>query len=147
MTTKIIDKNKIITYGKPFESIRLKDDLADGAEIQINKVGMASMSQALKGSEILNSVLNCIDIKNPLFWTKLFTIAEYVLEQPLGRYQYVNIRLSADNHEKYLLIERKIEARFPEKFGNKKQLDTPELIFNSLLVLFNNEASNGNSDD
>jgi hypothetical protein len=147
MTTKIIDKNKIITYGKPFDSVRLKDDLADGSEVQINKVGMASMAQALKASEIFNSVLNCMDIKNPLFWTKLFTIAEYVLEQPLGRYQYVNVRLTAGNHEKYLLIESKIEARFPEKFGNKKQLNTPELIFNSLLVLFNNEASDGNQDD
>jgi hypothetical protein len=144
---KIIDKNKIITYGKPFEDIRLRDDLADGAEIQINKVGMASMSQALKGSEIFNSVLNCIDIKNPLFWTKLFTIAGYVLEQPLGRYQYVNIRLTAENHDKYLIIERRIDMRFPEKFGNKKQLETPELIFNSLLVFFNNELSNGSSDD
>jgi hypothetical protein len=143
---KIIDKNKIITYGKPFDNIRLIDDLADGAEIQINKVGMASMSQALKGSEILNSVLNCIDIKNPLFWTKLFTIAGYVLEQPLGRYQYVNVRLTAENHEKYLMIERKIDMRFPERFGNKKKLETPELIFNSLLVLFNNEASNGSDD-
>ncbi len=143
---RIIDKNKIITYGKPFDNIRLIDDLADGAEIQINKVGMASMSQALKGSEILNSVLNCIDIKNPLFWTKLFTIAGYVLEQPLGRYQYVNVRLTAENHEKYLMIERKIDMRFPERFGNKKKLETPELIFNSLLVLFNNEASNGSDD-
>ena len=144
--SKIIDKNRIITYGKPFDNIRLIDDLADGAEIQINKVGMASMSQALKGSEILNSVLNCIDIKNPLFWTKLFTIAGYVLEQPLGRYQYVNVRLTAENHEKYLMIERKIDMRFPERFGNKKKLETPELIFNSLLVLFNNEASNGSDD-
>ena len=140
----IVDKNKIITYGKPFENIRLREDLADGAEIQINKVGMASMSQALKGSEIMNAVLNCIDIKNPLFWTKLLTIAGYVLEQPLGRYQYVNIRLTSENHNKYLLIERKVDARFPEKFGNKKKLGTPELIFNSLLVLFNEETSENN---
>jgi hypothetical protein len=139
----LLDKEKIIKYSQVFEDIRVMNTLLDESEKIINELGMAS-TKSLESREIFNSVLNALDVKNPKFWTTFQTIATLFQNQPMltRDRSLCDIRLTSQNKEKYDLIERKMIARFGDnsRFGGEKRLTIPEIIFNSLLILFNEEA-------
>jgi hypothetical protein len=139
----LLDKEKIITYSQIFENMRVMNTLLDESEKIINEFGMASTTP-LESKEIFNSVLNSLDIKNPKFWIKFQTIATLFQSQSMltRDRSFCNIRLTSQNKEKYDLIESKMIARFGNNsiFGGEKRLTIPEIIFNSLLILFNEEV-------
>ncbi|MEM3264560.1 MAG: hypothetical protein QXH07_01225 [Thermoplasmata archaeon] len=128
-----INNAKIITYGKT-KKVLVLNHLFDEAEKKINSFGMAS-NEELESREVFNSILNAIDIKNPKLWNELQTIISLYLQQSLKHRYVCNIRLTKENEEKFDILERKCEARYG------KNINSQELLFNSLLILFNNEVN------
>lgn len=134
MANGIINTSKIITYGS-LKTIKILDTLFDEAERRINSLGEATKT-ALESREIFNSIFSSLEINKPNLWSELQTVmALYRQQSPTislrNRYT-CDIRLTSENEEKYKILERKVIGRYG------KNVDAGEILFNSIIILFNN---------
>ena len=134
MANGIIDIDKITTYGS-LRTVRILDTLFDEAEKRINSLGEATKT-ALESREIFNSIFNSLDVSKPNLWSELQTIMALYIQQSKAvslRSRYTcDIRLTSSNEEKYKVLERKVIGRYG------RTVDAGELLFNSIVILFNN---------
>ena len=134
MANGIITASKIITYGS-LRTVKVFDTLFDEAEKRINSLGEATKT-ALQSREIFNSIFSSLDTSNPKLWSELQTIMALYMQQSKTvslRNRYTcDIRLTSENEEKYKILERKVIDRYG------KSVDAGELLFNSVIIMFNN---------